>query len=353
MLDPRVERRILAALNHEEADRVPIWDYIDNRGIVDHIAPGWKDYHAAMVKVYHALGIDMCRGYGASYSEADDGLVSESEGVVQRKITGRSSWQVNYPIKTLDDLKTFTQEPVDEGWVNNEWIPSLRNQKAAFEPNTMYVPGGGCGFHATYGMMGQQLFSYAIYDDPVNVERILEVETESAYRLAKAAAKANLAPVYFIGDDIAYKNKLLFSPDFLRRTFIRSLKRCCEPAKAAGQRVVFHSDGYVMDILDDMIDAGIDGLNPIEPLAGMDIAYLKKRYGKNLTLVGGVDCSQLLPLGTVEDVVRGTRQVLRDAGQGGGLIIGSSSEIVPSTPVENILAFYETCRTWGKYPLKA
>jgi len=54
----------------------------------------------------------------------------------------------------------------------------------------------------------------------------------------------------------------------------------------------------------------------------------------------------------VEDVIEATKQCLRDAGHGGGLLIGSSSEIVPSTPVENILAFYETCRTWGRYPLK-
>ncbi len=352
MLEPSVKERVTAALNHEEADRVPIWDYIDNRGIVDYICPGWDDYHAAMVKVYHTLGIDMCRGYGASYATADDGVVSEADGVVQRVISGRSSWQLNYPIKTLDDLKTFTREPADENWLKNDWIPRQRSQKAAFEPYTMYIPAGGCGFHSTYGLMGQQLFSYAIYDDPVNVERILEIETESAYRLAKAAAEANLAPVYFIGDDIAYKNKLMFSPDFLRRTFIKSLKRCCEPPKAAGMKVIFHSDGYVMDILDDMIDAGIDGLNPIEPLAGMDIGLLKKRYGKNLVLVGNVDCSQTLPLGSVEDVVEATKQCLRDAGHGGGLLIGSSSEIVPSTPVENILAFYETCRTWGQYPLR-
>jgi len=352
MLDPKVEARILAALNHEEGDRVPIWDYLDSRGIVDHICPGWQDYGAAMVQVYHALGIDMCRGYGSSYGESDDGTVTESEGVTDRKITGRSNWLVNYPIKTIDDLKTFQREPADENWANNDWANWMRTQKAAFEPHTMYIPGGGCGFHATYGLMGQELFSYAIYDDPVNVERILEIETESAYRLAKAAARAQLSPIYFIGDDVAYKGALLYSPEFLRRTFIKSLKRCIEPVKAAGLKVIFHSDGYVMEILDDMIDAGIDGLNPIEPLAGMDIAYLKKRYGKNLVLVGNVDCSQVLPLGTVRDVITATKQCLRDAGHGGGLLIGSSSEIVPCTPVENILAFYETCRTCGTYPLE-
>ena len=352
MLDPNVEKRILAALNFEESDRVPIWDYLDNRGIVDHICPGWTDFHVAMVKVYHTLGIDLCRGYGAAFSEADDGTDNNSDGVLQSTISGRTHWWVNLPIKSLEDLKTYTSEPVSEEWARTEWIDHNRSEIARFEPYTLYVPGGGCGFHETYGLMGQQLFSYAIYDDPANVERILETRTESSYRLAKAAAEAKLGPVYFIGDDVAYKGAALFSPEFLRRTFIKSLRKCIEPLKAAGIRVVFHSDGYLMEIMDDLIDAGIDGLNPIEPIAGMDIALLKKRYGKNLVLVGNVDCSQTLPLGSVEDVVRATKQCLRDAAPGGGHFIGSSSEIVPCTPVDNIVAFYETCRTWGTYPLQ-
>ncbi len=352
MLDSQVEHRILASLNHQEGDRVPIWDFIDNRAIVDYICPGWSDYHDAMVRVYHTLGIDLCRGYGASYSKQDDGTECCTEnGVLQRRISGQTNWVVDYPIKTLDDLKTFERQPVSEEWANTEWIEQLKADIVRFEPYTMYVPGGGCGFHATYGLMGQELFSYAIYDDPVNVERLLEVETESAYRLAKAAAQAKLCPIYFIGDDIAYKGRLLFSPEFLRRTFILSLKKCIEPLKAAGIKVIFHSDGYVMEILDDMIDAGIDGLNPIEPLAGMDIALLKREYGKHLVLVGGVDCSQLLPRGSVDEVIRATQEIIKVAAPGGGFFIGSSSEIVPATPVENILAFYETCREAGKYPI--
>ena len=351
MLDPTVEKRIHAALNHEEGDRVPIWDLLDNRGIVDHFCPGWTEYRDAIVATYGALGIDMCRGYGVSYTQADNGTITYSDGIVESRVSGQSNWVTKYPIKTLEDLRAYSAEPVSESWAHNDWVNWMRAEKERFEPHTMWIPGGGCGFHSTYGRMGQQFFAYAIYDDPVNVERILEIETESAYRVAKAAAEAGLAPVYFMGDDIACKGRLMFSPEFLRKTFIESLRRCIEPLHAAGQKVVFHSDGYVMDILDDMIEAGIDGLNPIEPIAGMDIAYLKKRYGKNLLLVGNVDCSQVLPLGTVEHVIEAVKQCLRDAGHGGGLLIGSSSEIIPCTPVENVIAFYEACREWGKYPL--
>jgi uroporphyrinogen decarboxylase len=258
----------------------------------------------------------------------------------------------HYAISSPEELRAYQPDLLTDEHLQQHTVPWFRRESARFHPHTMYVPGWGCGFHSTYGLMGQTLFSYAIYDDPASIERIIEAETENAVRAAQAITAAQIAPVYFIGDDIAYKHKLLFSPDFLRRTFIRSLRRCVEPAKAAGQKVIFHSDGYVMDVLDDMVDAGIDGLNPIEPIAGMDIGFLKRRYGKNLVLVGNVDCSQVLPLGTVDDVVRATKACLRDAGHGGGLLIGSSSEIVPSTPVENILAFYETCRTCGTYPLR-
>jgi uroporphyrinogen decarboxylase len=83
----------------------------------------------------------------------------------------------------------------------------------------------------------------------------------------------------------------------------------------------------------------------------MDIGHLKKRYGRNLILVGNVDCSQVLPLGTPEDVIAATKQCIRAASAGGGHFIGSSSEIVPSTPVQNILAFYRACRHYGRYPI--
>jgi len=348
-LDPAVENRILTALNHEEPDRVPIWDYIDNRAVLEYFAPGETDLTAAMKKVYAGLGIDLCRGFGAAYSEDQNQETAHSEG--EWRVTGQTNWRTNYPIENLEDLAAYESEPVDENWLSTHWVDWVRGMQKTFAPHTMFVPGGGCGFHSTYALMGQALFSYAIYDAPSDIERILEVNTESAVRFARAAAREKLGPIYFIGDDVAYKNGLMFSPDFLRRTFIRSLARTIEPLKAAGMKVIFHSDGNVMEILDDMLDAGIDGLNPIEPIAGMDIGYLKRHYGGRLVLVGNVDCSQVLPLGTVEDVVRATKECLRAAAPGGGHFIGSSSEIVPATPLQNVLAFYEACHRYGTYPI--
>jgi uroporphyrinogen decarboxylase len=174
----------------------------------------------------------------------------------------------------------------------------------------------------------------------------------NAVRICRAAAREQLAPLFFIGDDIAYKNGLLFSPKFLRETFLPCLRACCEPLNNAGIKVIYHSDGNLMEIVDDLLEAGIAGLNPIETIAGMDLGVMKKRYGKNLILVGGIDCSQLIPLGTVADIRAAVKEAMRVAAPGGGLFIGSTSEIVPATPLENVVAFYEACREFGRYPIQ-
>src|ERR1035437_9746060 len=199
----------------------------------------------------------------------------------------------------------------------------------------MYVPRYGMGFHGTYGTMGLQLFATALYDAHDDIMRIINRMNEGFVMRSRAYAEANVCPFAFIGDDIAYKDRTMVSPAMMDELFFPQLARVCEPLNEAGIKVIYHTDGYVMTIMDKLIEAGIAGINPIEPLAGNDIAEMKRRWGARCIMVGGMDCSQLLPLGSVTDVREGTKAVIEAAGHGGGLFIGSSSEIVPATPAEN------------------
>ncbi len=351
-MDRHVWARVEAAMNFQEPDRVPIWDYLDNFKVVAHFRQEGDDYNTAMVRVYHCLGIDLCRGYGGSYEPKDEGKVI-GEGKGKHKISGQTAWKVRYEIESMDELRDYVRraEPVSWDWIRTRWVAWVREMQRRFAPLTMYVPGHGCGFHDAYGLMGQELFCYAIYDAKKEVRALLEITGETAYRFAKVAAEEQLCPLYFIGDDIAYKNGLLFSPSFLRETFLPMLRRCLEPLHEAGIKVIYHSDGNLWQILDEMVEAGIDGLNPLEPLAGMKLGELKRRYGKRLILVGGIDCSVLLPLGTPEQIRQAVKEAVRIAATGGGFFVGSSSEITPAMPLENVLAFYEACRNFGRYPL--
>ena len=337
-VDADVEARIMAAANHQEGDRVPIWDYIDNPAVFHHFRRPGEDPDVTMARVYHELGIDLCRGYA----------IPQSEEERNEALTRWHRPPVTRPEQLQEDLK----EP-ESSWdeVRAQLIEQYRRQRDLLAPRTMYVPGGGTGFHALYNRVGLLRFCEWMRDHDDLLMAVLDRYSADNARWAAAAAEERLCPVFFIGDDIAFKGRLMFSPDYLRRTFIPALRRVCEPLLSAGVKVIFHSDGDVTEILDDMIEVGIAGLNPIEPLAGMDIGRLKRRYGRRLILVGNVDCSQTLPLGTVEEVREAVRECGRAASAGGGHFIGSSSEITPSTPLENVFAFYEACHEFGRYPI--
>lgn len=350
VLDPRVWERILTAAAFQEPDRVPIWDLIDSWPIYETFAPGETDPARATAMVFNALEIDLCRGAYIPLAPETEG--SRHDAGTQETVTsGRTVWVSRHPIRSLDDIRAWRADMPSEQevWADVARAIEIRDLMA---PQTLYVPGLGMGFHAAYGTMGLALFSTALYDARDEIVRMIDTLNRRSCLFAQAYAEAKIGPLFFIGDDIAFKGRTMFSLPMLRELFFPYLRRMCEPLVAAGIRVIFHTDGYVMEILDDLIGCGVGGINPLEPLAGNDIAAIKRRYGRELILVGGMDCSQLLPRGTVQEVIAGTQQLLRDAGHGGGLFIGSSSEIVPSTPTENILAFYSACHELGTYPLK-
>jgi hypothetical protein len=349
LTDPLVYERIMTAASFREPDRVPIWDFIDSWPIYERFAPGDADPVTATAKVMHGLGIDMCRSTYIPQPPDSEGRRAD-HGDHKTTISGKTQWISEYPIRSLDDLRAWRGGMPTAEEITQE-IAHLTRVCETMAPRTMYVPGYAVGFHAAYGTMGLMLFSTALYDARDEVERMIDTFSRANCTRAKAYAEAGLCPFFFVGDDIAYKGRTMFSMQMLRELFFPYLRRLCEPLVAAGIRVIFHTDGYVMAIIDDLIECGVAGLNPLEPLAGNDVAEIKRRYGRNLILVGGMDCSQLLPRGSVQEVVAGTKQLLRDAGQGGGLFIGSSSEIVPATPVENIMAFYGACQEYGRYPL--
>lgn len=210
-VDEKVWQRIEASMNFCEGDRVTIWDYIDNPAVVAHFRQEGDDYETAMVRVYHGLGIDLCRGYGSSFEPSQEGTVI-GEGKGQRKVSGQTAWKVRYEIENLDELREYVSkaEPVSWDWIRTHWVSWVRQQQQKFAPFTVFVPGRGCGFHDAYGLMGQERFAYAIYDAPKEVRALLEITGETAFRFAKVAAEEQLCPLYFIGDDIAYKTACCF-----------------------------------------------------------------------------------------------------------------------------------------------
>ena len=114
---------------------------------------------------------------------------------------------------------------------------------------------------------------------------------------------------------------------------------------------MLHSDGNLNSILDDVVELGIDGYNPVQRSAHMDIFALKQKYRNRLCLVGNVDSNNTLSLGSPDDVQAETLELLERVAPSGAFILCSDSDLRDEMPVENILAMVKTGKLYGKYPI--
>lgn len=191
--------------------------------------------------------------------------------------------------------------------------------------------------------MGFEHFAACLYDDLPLVEEMFDL---FAGWQARVAANLSALPFDFLwfGDDIAFKTQPYVSPKFFRRLF---LPRYRQVAENIGKPWIFHSDGNLLPILDDLLSLGMSGLHPIEP-AAMDIELLKQRYGGQVCLVGGIDLD-LLSRGTLEEVRTETQRVLKLAAPGGGYIAGSSNSIPYYCHARNVAAMRRAAAEFGSY----
>jgi len=144
---------------------------------------------------------------------------------------------------------------------------------------------------------------------------------------------------------------LMMSPAHFRQFILPYLKRSIDAAHEMGVPFIKHTDGNIWSILDMMVEAGIDGIDPIEPLAGMDIGEVKARYGDRIAVIGNVDCSIVLTQGTREEVEEAVKETIAKASPGGGHILASSNSIHPAVKPENYVAMVEAARKYGNYPI--
>lgn len=188
---------------------------------------------------------------------------------------------------------------------------------------------------------GLDVFPYLWMDERDLMMRWLKAITSDNLRQIELTAHGETSSLAMIYSDVAYHGKLMFSPDMMKEMlFFDDIAAICDACHRKGLKVIFHSDGYVMEILDALVAAGIDGLNPLEKAAGMDIYDIRRRYPR-LILVGGVDVSHLLPFGTTAEVRAETRRLIERTGAEGRLLIGSSTEVGNDVPLDNYRAFHD------------
>lgn len=263
--------------------------------------------------------------------------------------TGWTSWILRKPFSDYRSFINWVKEDVTQ--VGNETVPEelIENTKKDWEwkrsllGDTVLLwhePEGW--FYTLYNKAGLENFIYLSYDDPLLFSEWIEVHFQHKLRMVKALADPSTTPIAFIGEDIAHKTGLIFSPHLLEKEFFPRLKTLCEVLHQRGVKVIFHSDGNLWEVLDMLMACEIDALNPLEPEAGMDLEKVRLACPDRVILIGNLDCSYLLPFGEERDIEREIKRIVGVARESGRVIFASSSELHDGIPLEKIQFMFET-----------
>jgi uroporphyrinogen decarboxylase len=245
-------------------------------------------------------------------------------------------------IQTWEDFERYP-------WPSPTDISYARLEEARHGlPDEMGVIGQyGDIFTVAWELMGFEVFAQASFEQPALVEAVLDKVGGLITSMFETMATMDWVGALWFSDDIAFASGLLMSPDFLRSQFFPLLRRIGDCSARRGVPLIYHSDGLLWEVMDDIIGSGVSALHPIEPKA-MDIVEVKRRYGKQLSLCGGIDVD-LLSRGTTEQVRELVHTLIAGVGPGGGWCAGSSNSVPEYVPVANYLTMVETVLEEGKY----
>ena len=255
---------------------------------------------------------------------------------------------VSHPLADCNSVAeieaTYTWPTAD--WYDYSSLPDMV-ERSPEHP----IMGGGSEPFLTYKELRgyqQAYMDLALNPDIVHycLDRLFEFCYEKTSRIyEQVPGKIDLT---FVSEDLGSQEGLLISREHVLEFLLPHMRRMMELAHQAGAYVFHHSDGAVSEVIPDMIEAGIDILNPIQwRCKGMDREMLKARFGDRLVFHGAMDNQETLVFGDVEDVRREVAENIRILGEGGGYILAPCHNIQAVSPPENIVAMYEEAYRLG------
>lgn len=354
--------RIIAALNHQEPDRCPMQisftpefaerlraDMAMNDKALNLSRSGHNPHGGGNTyELERALGEDMLQtsvGWANSYYQGDEPYTDEW-GVTWRSMpyetdfgAGRYTEMVGHPLADDGAISQYHAPDPDrpELYHDAQWtLDQFKDEYWIVGVTVTTI------WETAWALRGYAQMLTDLWDDPELAESILEIPYQYHLSAAKRLVEMGVDMIW-IGDDVGTQRAMLMSPAHWRQylkprmaNFISSLK-----AINPGVKVAYHSDGNILPIIPELVDMGLDILNPVQPLC-MDPSALKRDFGDRLCFWGTIDEQQTLPYGTPQDVRDEVLTRLRTIGRGGGLIMGPTHHVQLDTPLENFWAMVET-----------
>jgi uroporphyrinogen decarboxylase len=335
--------RLQAALRREPVDRVPVFMWF-HPGTAAHLA---ELLEIPVAYVGEAMGNDVRQAW-VNNNYAMEGIVHEHDGEGHTDFWG-IHWVKEGPFNQISGfpLATATPEQVHAYRFPYEHEAELLAQMAPVVADRRQFAVGcdvsPCAFEMYWRLRGMENGMLDLVAEPEMANGLLDQCADFAVMLAEVACARFDLDWLWTGDDVASQLALLMGPRTFREMIKPQLARVMAVGKKHGLWVAYHCCGALRPIIPDLIEIGMDVLNPVQAnCPGMDPLDLKREFGGKLAFMGGVDTQGVLPNGTAADVRRATARLLEGmTADGGGYILAASHTIPPETPDENIFAMYE------------
>ncbi|MCC6862665.1 MAG: hypothetical protein IT158_29090 [Bryobacterales bacterium] len=352
--------RLLTAINHQEPDRVPICAWYTpeaERRMLRHLgvtSGATETYKAAGGPLPLLMDHDFliswmgpCTGY---YSSSEEEYTDEW-GIGWKWFQNPSGAYTEMVRHPFADLKDPENAPLPDFSLPGRY-EGVRSLIRDYGREYGIMGGVACTlFELSWYLRGLTQVLIDIRSDQdfydVYLSRLMRWIEVAGRNLVEAGVD-----IVWIGDDFGMQNRMIIAPELFRKFFKPRYAALFAEWKRINPevKIAFHSDGNIYPIIPDLIEIGLDILNPVQPKS-MDPARVKRDFGGHLTLWGTVDIQEVLPFGTPEDVRNEVRLRMRTAGKGGGLILAPAHNIQAEVPTANILAFYDAARCDGRYPV--
>jgi uroporphyrinogen decarboxylase len=335
--------RVARALEKQPVDRVPVFMWF-HPSTTDRLA---RLLDVPPAYVGEAMGNDIRQAW-VSNNYAMEGIVHDADGESHRDWWG-ITWEKRYGFNQIAHYPlagaaretvlgyAFPRERMDDLLANMEPVVSTHDD--AF----IGCDVSPCAFEMYWRLRGMEDAMLDIAGDPDLASEMLGRCADFACDLGRLACERFKLDWFWTGDDVASQQNMMLSPRSWRALVKPHLARVFEVGHAHGLPVAFHCCGALRAIIPDLIEIGMDVLNPVQSnCPGMDPLELKREYGDRIAFMGGVDTQGLLPHGSALEVRRETERLLAGmTADGGGYILAASHTISPETPDANIFAMYE------------
>jgi uroporphyrinogen decarboxylase len=333
------KERIEAVFNKQIPDRVPTFEWDFYRGVIKAIS-GSDDIDDFIVN-YDLDGIAIWQD--RRITPIDDRFFKDEFGVV-RAYSDEYPSAVSHPIDDPEDLSSYVMPDPDDDAIYatlQRSIDKIGHEKAVIGRvrDVFSFPRDVLGFE---NMLAD------FYEEPDLISDLMEMSMEYSLRVA-ANMKAMGVEVIGCLDDIADARGLFMGPKIYREQILPHFKKFISGCHSIGLKVIKHSDGNLNEVISDLIDAGIDGLDPIDPMGNMDMSGIKAMYGDKIVLKGNIDCVGTLITGSLADVENDVKRCIKSGAKGGAFIISSSNSIHKGINPQNYLHMLHCIHDFGKY----